>query len=58
MTDQRTYQIIGAAEKGLLPDKVMINTHPQLWTGNPLPWVRVGGAECEERNKEKWILMN
>ena len=27
-----TFDIIEAAEKGLLPDKMMINTHPQRWT--------------------------
>jgi len=35
-----TFDIIAAVEKGLLPDRVMINTHPQRWTDKPLPWVR------------------
>jgi hypothetical protein len=35
-----TFDIIEAAEKGLLPDKIMINTHPQRWTDKPWPWVR------------------
>ena len=35
-----TWDIILAAEDGLLPDMVMINTHPQRWTDKPLPWVR------------------
>ena len=35
-----TFDIIAAAEKGLLPDRVMINTHPQRWTDKPLPWVK------------------
>jgi hypothetical protein len=26
-----TWDIIEAAEKGLLPDRIMINTHPQRW---------------------------
>ena len=26
-----TFDIIEAAKKGLLPDKMMINTHPQRW---------------------------
>ena len=30
-----TFEIIEAAEKGLLPDKAMINTHPQRWTVTP-----------------------
>ncbi len=35
-----TWDIIEAAERGLLPDKVMLNTHPQRWTDRPLPWVK------------------
>lgn len=35
-----TFDIIEAAEKGLLPDKIMINTHPQRWTDKPLPWIK------------------
>ena len=31
-----TFEIIEAAEKGLLPDKIMINTHPQRWTDDPV----------------------
>lgn len=35
---RKTKDIIEAGEKGLLPDKTMINTHPQRWTDNPLSW--------------------
>ncbi len=35
-----TFDIIEAAEKGLLPDKIMINVHPQRWTDNPVEWVK------------------
>jgi hypothetical protein len=35
-----TFDIIAAAEKGLLPDKIMINTHPQRWTDDYVPWVK------------------
>ncbi len=41
--DQRfryMWDIIEAAERGLLPDKVMLNIHPQRWTDRPLPWVK------------------
>ena len=37
---RHTWDIIEAAEKGLLPDKIMINVHPQRWTDRPLPWVK------------------
>jgi hypothetical protein len=35
-----TWDIIKAAEKGLLPDKIMLNTHPQRWTDNPVEWTK------------------
>jgi hypothetical protein len=35
-----TQNIIRAAEQGLLPEKIMINVHPQRWTKKPLPWVK------------------
>jgi hypothetical protein len=35
---RKTYDIIEAVEKRLLPDKIMINTHPQRWTDRPVPW--------------------
>ena len=35
-----TFDIIKAAEEGRLPDKMMINIHPQRWTNKPLPWVK------------------
>ena len=33
-----TDDIILAAKQGLLPDKIMINTHPQRWTDNKWEW--------------------
>jgi len=35
-----TFDIIEAVDKGLLPDKIMINTHPQRWTDNPVEWMK------------------
>ena len=37
---RKTWDIIEAAERGLLPDKIMINVHPRRWTDRPLPWVK------------------
>ena len=37
---RHTWDIIEAAEKGLLPDKIMLNTHPQRWTDNPVEWAK------------------
>jgi hypothetical protein len=36
---RHTWDIIKAAEKRLLPDKIMINVHPQRRTDQALPWV-------------------
>ena len=35
-----TWDIILAAERGLLPDKIMLNVHPQRWTDNPVEWTK------------------
>jgi hypothetical protein len=35
-----TWDIIEAAERGLLPDKVMLNVHPQRWNDRFGPWVK------------------
>ena len=35
-----TWDIIKAAETGLLPDKIMVNVHPQRWDDRFGPWVR------------------
>jgi len=35
-----TFDIINAIEKGMLPDKIMINVHPQRWTDKFSPWLK------------------
>jgi hypothetical protein len=35
-----TQDIIMAAEKGELPDKIMMTFHPQRWTDKPAPWLK------------------
>ena len=35
-----THDIIAAAEAGRLPSRILINVHPQRWTGSFVPWVR------------------
>ena len=37
---RHTWDIIAAAERGLLPDKIMLNTHPQRWDDRFGPWVK------------------
>ncbi len=37
---RHTSQIIDAVLRDKLPSRVMINVHPQRWTGSFVPWVR------------------
>ena len=37
---RKTEDIIAVAEKGLLPDKIMLNTHPQRWDDRFAPWMK------------------
>jgi len=34
------WDIIEAAGRGLLPDKIMLNTHPQRWDDRFGPWMK------------------
>lgn len=36
---RRTSDLIALAEKGSLPDRLIINTHPQRWTDSTMPWI-------------------
>jgi len=40
LTFHTTNEIIHAAKKGLFPDQVMFNFHPQRWNDKSLPWVK------------------
>lgn len=35
-----TFDIIRAAQKGQLPDQIMITVHPQRWTNHPMLWAQ------------------
>jgi hypothetical protein len=37
---RNTFHIMDLARQGRLPDKIMINAHPQRWENRALPWVR------------------
>lgn len=37
---RRTQTIIRAAKDDMLPPRIMITTHPQRWTSQPLPWLK------------------
>lgn len=52
-----TQDLIQAAEMNLLPEKIMINIHPQRWTNNPLLWFRELVYQ-NLKNKFKSALIN
>ena len=35
-----TFSIIDAFEQNKMPEKIMLNIHPQRWTNNRLPWLK------------------
>jgi hypothetical protein len=35
-----SFDIIKAANEGRLPDRIMLNFHPQRWDDRPWPWIR------------------
>jgi hypothetical protein len=52
-----TSNIINSARKGLLPNKVIINTHPQRWTDSMLPWV-IELITQNLKNPVKYLLIH
>ena len=40
ITIKNTHHLIEKIKGDELPDKIMINVHPQRWTNKPLPWVK------------------
>jgi hypothetical protein len=35
-----TEHLMGLAREGRLPERIMINTHPQRWTDDPVAWTK------------------
>ena len=52
-----TMDIISAAKHGLLPDKIMITTHPQRWDDKFLPWARELVWQNVKNTVKKWIYV-
>jgi len=40
ITIKDTHHLIKIIQNNELPDKIMLNIHPQRWTDRPLPWVK------------------
>lgn len=52
-----TKEIITAAEKGILPDQIMITIHPQRWTNDPMLWLKEFVLQ-KTKNVVKYFLIN
>ncbi len=53
---RKMWDIIEAFERGLLPDKIMINTHPQRWTDDYVPWVKELLWQNFKNVIKKWMV--
>jgi hypothetical protein len=51
-----TQDIVNAINKNGLPDQIMINTHPQRWSNNPIAWTKELIAQ-NIKNEMKRILL-
>jgi hypothetical protein len=51
-----TKEIVNLAEAGYLPDKMVINTHPQRWNDAFIPWVWELGAQSVKNQLKKLVI--
>ena len=51
-----TWDIIKAADRGLLPDKIIINVHPQRWTDRFGPWLSELIKQNVKNVIKKWMI--
>ncbi|MBP6610845.1 MAG: hypothetical protein KA206_07095, partial [Paludibacter sp.] len=51
-----TYQVMEAAQNGTLPAKVMITTHPQRWTNNPIEWGTEFVMQNLKNSIKNWLI--
>ena len=51
-----TFHLIELAGLGKLPDKIMLNVHPQRWHDRPLPWMRELVSQ-RIKNGVKYVLI-
>ncbi len=52
-----TMDIIVAAKSGLLPDKIMITTHPQRWNDRFMPWAKELIWQNVKNVVKKWVYV-
>ena len=50
-----TNGIIRAAQDGTLPPRIMITTHPQRWTDNPVEWLIEWVMQNVKNVVKRWV---
>ena len=50
-----TGHLMELAREGRLPDKIMINTHPQRWEDRRLPWIKELVWQNTKNVVKKWL---
>ena len=51
-----TNDIIRAAQNGTLPPRIMITTHPQRWTDNPVEWLIEWVMQNLKNVVKRWVM--
>ncbi len=51
-----TNDLIKKIEYGDLPDKIMLNIHPQRWTNDYVPWVKELVVQNFKNVFKKWLI--
>ncbi len=51
-----TNDLIKKIENGELPDKIMLNVHPQRWTDDYVPWVKELVGQNFKNIVKKWMI--
>ena len=52
-----TFDIIHAAELGILPQQVMFTFHPQRWHDRPLPWLAEWASQNTKNAVKRWFFV-
>jgi len=52
-----TFDIILAAESGILPRQVMFTFHPQRWHDRPLPWLAEWASQNTKNAVKRWFFV-
>lgn len=56
-TFHSTKEIINAACKGKLPDKILFTVHPQRWHNRILPWLKELVLQNAKNGVKRWVFV-